>query len=405
MRANRKRTKSVLSLTLAVFLAGWLAACSDQAPTSLPAKTLTRTPDNLTQKGTKNLGNQQKAEQTYQAINKIFYRDNLKLYVERTEPKEGDKDYSTLWPFSGMLSALNAMATMPDNGANYKTELRRVLNELEQYWDSHGAPPAYDSYVVKFGGGPKFYDDNEWLGLDFVEAYHTLGDSQYLKKAEAMFDFAISGWSDDFGGGIYWRENDPSTKNTCSNGPAAVLALKLYQETHEARYLDWAKKILNWTRQLKAPSGVYWDHVMLGGELDKRTFTYNTGTILHSNALLYQITGDKTYLSEAQALAQASLAYFTTQDTRSGLAFYPDTPWFNAVLLKGYLALYQADPAHDPRYIQSMKSNLDWAWEHARDGRGLFSPDWTGQSGVTNPSKWILDQAAMVELYALFTRF
>lgn len=377
-----------------------LAACGAQTALPINPQPTVVSPG---KEVTKKLTYQQKAELTYEALTKNFYRNDQKLYLEHVVLAPGDKDFSYLWPYSGVLSAVNALATMP--GADYKAELRRVLTGLEQYWNDHSKPPAYDSYVVKFGGDRKFYDDNEWLGLDFIEAYHTLGDSQYLHKAQATFDFAISGWSNDFGGGIYWRENDPETKNTCSNGPAAVLALNLYQETHDQKYLDWAMKILDWVKQLKAPGGVYWDHIKLGGEIDYRTYTYNTGTIIHADALLYQITGDKNYLSEAQALAQASYDNFTTKDARSGLAFYPNTPWFNVVLFKGYLALYQADPGHDRRYIDSMRTNLDWAWEHARDEKGLFSLDWTGQSGVTNPGKWLLDQAPIVEFYALFTRF
>jgi len=207
-------------------------------------------------------------------------------------------------------------------------------------------------------------------------------------------------------GGIYWRENDPDTKNTCSNSPAAVLALKLYQETKEQKYLDWATKILEWTKPLKSlDSGVYWDHLTKEGTVDKRTFTYNVGTILHSNALLYQITGKETYLSEAKALAEASLEHFYTSDPVTNLRFFPDTPWFNSILFRGYVVLYQADPTHNPKYVEAIHQNIEYAWEHSLADNGLFSPDWSGKSGVTNPAKWLLDQAPMVEFYADFARF
>ena len=84
-----------------------------------------------------------------------------------------------------------------------------------------------------------------------------------------------------------------------------------------------------------------------------------------------------------------------------GQRILPDTPWFNAVLLRGYLALYQVDPAHDPLYLQNMKANLEYAWKHARAADSSFSPDWTGRKDLSNNVRWLLDQAAMVELYAL----
>lgn len=346
-----------------------------------------------------------RAEALYQTILASFYVPEFNLYREHSQVLPEDNAFSFLWPYSGMVSAANALAAAP-GGEKYHADLARVLDGLEQYWDERADPPGYDSYVREYGGGQKYYDDNEWLGLDFVDAYRTLGDPVYLEKAKAMFAFAISGWSDDLGGGIYWRENDTATKNTCSNGPAAVLALKLYQETGEQQYLHWAVRILGWLKQLQAPSGVYWDSLSANRTIDFRTYTYNTGTIIHANALLYAETGEQRYLDEARALADASIAHFLRNDPASGRAFYPDTPWFNAVLLRGYVALYRVDPAHDPRYIETMRANLDYAWRHARGMEGFVNPDWAGDATARRGTDgkegvyWLLDQAALVEMYA-----
>lgn len=346
-----------------------------------------------------------RAETLYQTILTSFYVPEFNLYREHNQVLPEDNAFSFLWPYSGMISAANALAAAP-GGEKYHADLVRVLDGLEQYWDEHADPPGYDSYVREFGGGQKYYDDNEWLGLDFVDAYRTLGDPAYLEKAKIMFAFAISGWSDDLGGGIYWRENDAATKNTCSNGPAAVLAMKLYQETGEREYLDWAERILDWLKPLKAPSGVYWDSISDKRTIDFRTFTYNTGTIIHANALLYRETGEQQYLEEARALAESSVAHFMHNDPQSGQAFFPDTPWFNAVLLRGYIALYHADPQHDPRYIETMRANLDYGWTHARGEDGFINPDWAGDASVQRGTDgkegvyWLLDQAALVEIYA-----
>jgi predicted alpha-1,6-mannanase (GH76 family) len=308
-----------------------------------------------------------------------------------------------------MVAALNALARMPDGGAAYREDLVRALDGADQYWSSSGRPPGYASgLTTKNGGGRKFYDDNEWMGLELVEAYRTLKDPKYLQKAQDVFRFVISGWSDELGGGIYWREwkdgDPPPTKNTCSNGPAAVLAMKLYEETKDPAYLEWAQRILDWVVKLRTPDYVYWDHLNSDGSINKGAFTYNVGTVLEANALLYKATGEKRYLEEARKLADGSLAHFAKRDASAGLAFYPKTPWFNVVLFRGYIELYRVDPEKKKKYIEAMRSNVLYAWEHARDSKGLFSKDWSGKTGIGEAHKRLLDKAPMVEFYALLAQ-
>ncbi|WP_338786142.1 glycoside hydrolase family 76 protein [Metabacillus sp. FJAT-53654] len=346
---------------------------------------------------------QEMAEQTYHALLNRFFLKHEGLYLEHYQKKEEDQEVSFLWPYSGVISAINALAKMPSIGKQYYHDLINVLDGLEKYWNEQSKPEAYDSYVIKYGGGQQFYDDNEWLGLDFIEAYHTLGDKKYLQKAKMMFDFAISGWSEDKGGGIYWN-TDKKTRNTCSNGPAAVLAIQLYEVTGDMKYLDWAIKILKWTKQLESPNeGIYWDNIREDGSIDQTTYTYNVGTIIHSNALLYKLTNEDIYLIEASRLAESSLEYFLKKKNDLSFAVFPDSPWFNVILFKGYLALYHADPSRNRMYINAIQANVNYAWKHARDENGLFSKDWTGEKGVSQEHKWLLDQAPMIEFYALLT--
>ncbi|MCL6442761.1 MAG: glycoside hydrolase family 76 protein [Alicyclobacillus sp.] len=343
-----------------------------------------------------------RAMQTYDALRSCFHLADSGLYLEHYVPKTGDPRVSYLWPYSGVLSALNALAQIPSITDKYKGELTRAVDRLSHYYDSDADPPGYKSYLHAEGGGPKFYDDNEWLGLEFVRAYRTFGEEEYLRAAVQMFEFAISGWTEHLGGGIYWNQSEPNTKNTCSNGPAAVLALQLYQETGHQKYLDWALRILHWLNRLRDPeTGVYWDHIRLDGTIDKRTYTYNVGTVLHANALLFAITQDVAYLQEARTLARDAHCFFARHVEGIDIPMYPDTPWFNAVLLRGYIALYEVDPLRCKEYLDVMSANVDFAWQHSRDRNGLFSSDWTARRGVSEPHKWLLDQAAMVEIYAL----
>jgi len=347
----------------------------------------------------------QRARQTFEALIQHFYVQTENLCVERIPHVEGDREYAYVWPYTGVVSAAIALSKAPAADDRDHMTAKRMLAGLEQYFDAD--VHAYDSYVRRFGGGQKFYDDNQWIGMECLQAWHVLHESIWLERAIGIFHFMLQGWSDQHGGGIYWRENDKGTKNTCSNGPGAVLALMLYEETREAQYLDWALRILDWVKQLKDPiTGVYFDAINADNTIDRRMFTYNTGTPLHANALLYRITGEAVYKHEATALAEAAERVFARTMEGRSVRFFPNTPWFNLILLRGALVFQPFDDsATCPalRLVERMAANLDYAWDHARDENGLFGADWAGQTQVD--PRWLLDQAAMVECNVLLEQF
>jgi hypothetical protein len=336
-------------------------------------------------------------------LNKIFELYFIKeygLFKENFPSKKDDKPVSYLWPFSGLLSALTTLIQVP-NGEKYKDKLNIILEGLEKYWDDTRFPPAYQSYPKEFGGGDRFYDDNLWVGLDLVDLYNFSRDKKYLEKAKNIFKFALSGWSEDLGGGIFWCEQNKITKNTCSNGPFVLLSLKLYEITNDKFYLDWGTKAYNWTKnKLQAPEGVFWDNINLKGNIDRRLYPYNSGTMLHSSVLLYKITKDERYLKEAQRIAKASFNIFT-YISKNGERFFYKHPWFVTILFRGYLELYKID--NYPEYINTLVRNINYAWENAKDEYGLIYHDWSGEVNEKKSPRWLLHEACMVELYARIT--
>lgn len=315
----------------------------------------------------------------------------------------GDRPVAYLWPFSALVSGLGARARVRQDEESV-ADFIASLQTLELYFDEpEGEPAAWASFPPIYGGGDRFYDDNQWLGIDFLHAYEMTGDEVWLQKSLIVWDFSMDGWDEiDHGGGIFWKENDISTKNTCSNGPAAVHAMMLYEATGDQQYLDWAIRIMEWLEATlyDEVSGVYWDHISIDGRIDRTRWSYNTGTPMEASCRLYTATGDDTWLQKAKGLAEASLRVFAGAIDDNGVRTFPPNPWFNAVLQRGYNALYGIDPDKDRQYIEALPNSLLRAWPANLTGDGLLPPDWSRRAESEAPLD-LLEQAAVIEIASL----
>ncbi|WP_207774302.1 glycoside hydrolase family 76 protein [Sphingobacterium corticibacter] len=320
-------------------------------------------------------------------------------YLATNENKNKTNPYSYLWPFSGSLSAYVALYEQHEDAAMKSHIDQVVLPGLENYYDTR-QPAGYASYINSAAQSDRFYDDNVWLGIDFTDLYLQTNEHKYLDKAQEIWQFVESGMDEKLGGGIYWCEQKKESKNTCSNAPAVVYLLKLYEATQSQAYLDQAIQLYAWTKDnLQDPKDhVYWDNINLAGKVQEAKYPYNTGQMIQAGALLHKITGKKEYLADAQASAKGGFKQFFTKDAA---ASYPQLNrsdnWFIAVMLRGYVELYQQDK--DQQYIDAFKANMDHAWTGMRNSDGLFSKDWTGKNNNSD-KKWLLDQFAIAEMYA-----
>lgn len=344
----------------------------------------------------------------YLAPNTNLLRENYPFddkytasYLASEDQKNSPNQYSYLWPYSGTFSAVNALfETSGDK--QYQTILdTKVLSGLEEYFDQKRTPSGYSSYINSAPESDRFYDDNVWLGIDFTDTYMLTNDEGYLTKAKLIWDFVASGIDEKLGGGIYWCEQKKESKNTCSNAPGSVFALKLFMATRDSLYFEQGKTLYEWTKkELQDPSDyLYFDNVNLEGEIGEAKYPYNSGQMLQAAALLYKLTNDKAYLTDAENIAKSGHNYFfqdfTTPEGESFKILKRNDVWFIAVMLRGYIELYHLD--NNKTYLESFQKNLDYAWTHTRDNTGLFNVDWTGEK--KDDKKWLLTQAAMVEMY------
>ncbi|SEW49788.1 glycoside hydrolase family 76 protein [Chitinophaga arvensicola] len=327
--------------------------------------------------------NRQKAEALQKAVDRYLYESKTGLYIQTSDRTKNHNPHADLWGLCGLIQAANEMERMIPG----KAYMAPVIGAINQYYDPIPPAPGYASYVLKERREDRYYDDNQWIGIAYLDAYTRTGKKWYLEKGEEIYRFMMTGYDTVSGGGLYWKEGDNTTKNTCSNGPGILLALQLYDATHQQAYLDTALLLYHWVnRYLRSADGVYWDAIKPAenNRIDSAAYTYNTGTMLEANVKLYQITKQGAYLKEAQHIAEGSYRHFF----RNGR--FHSSYWFNAVLLRGYEALYRADS--QPKYIRAMQDYADKVWAQDRNpGNNMLG---------TRPEKELLGQAGMMEIYA-----
>mgnify|MGYP002543406695 FL=1 len=381
-------------LLIMAFAASVFAACCNNGGAACDARNLDRAKATL-----------DSIYAHYGVAENRLLRENYPFNVDYTASYLASADqarpnpYSYLWPFSGTLSAVN---TILEADASYRSVLDgRVLPGLAEYLDTTRMPAAYASYINTASASDRFYDDNVWLGIDFCDIYEATGDKKYLAEAEMIWKFIESGTDDVLGGGIYWCEQQKHSKNTCSNAPGTVYALKLYAATGDERYLAQGKALYAWTKEhlLDPEDGLYFDNIGLDGKIGRAKFAYNSGQMVQAGALLYKATGDESYLKDAQRTAAACydrfFGEFTPQGGETFRIIDKGNVWFSAVMVRGLAELYAIDG--NAAYLGDVQRTLDYAWEHARDAQGLFETDFTGADKQSE--KWLLTQGAMAEMY------
>ena len=381
-------------LLIMAFAASAFAACCNNGGAACDARNLDRAKATL-----------DSIYAHYGVVENRLLRENYPFNVDYTASYLASADqarpnpYSYLWPFSGTLSAVN---TILEADASYRSVLDgRVLPGLAEYLDTTRMPAAYASYINTAPASDRFYDDNVWLGIDFCDIYEATGDKKYLAEAEMIWKFIESGTDDVLGGGIYWCEQQKHSKNTCSNAPGTVYALKLYAATGDERYLAQGKALSAWTKEhlLDPADGLYLDNIGLDGKIGRAKFAYNSGQMVQAGALLYKATGDESYLKDAQRTAAACYDRFFGEFTPEGGETFriinKGNVWFSAVMVRGLAELYAIDG--NAAYLGDVQRTLAYAWEHARDAQGLFETDFTGADKQSE--KWLLTQGAMAEMY------
>ncbi|MEG1585497.1 MAG: glycoside hydrolase family 76 protein [Bacteroidales bacterium] len=330
-----------------------------------------------------------------------FDEEHKVTYLADQEQIQLPHQYSYLWPYSGTFSAVNALYESTKDSFYLGLLEKKVLPGLNEYFDQKRNPGAYASYIVSAPESDRFYDDNIWIGIDYTDLFEMTHNPEYLHKAKQIWDFIESGTDDQLGGGIYWCEQKKASKNTCSNAPGSVFALKLFLATNDSSFFYKGKELYDWTvKNLRDTTDfLYFDNIRLDGKVDPTKYAYNSGQMIQAGALLHKITKEERYLEEARQTANgASEYFFYPKNEYDGINFRllkEGDIWFTAVMMRGFIELNAID--HNPEYLSDFSHSLDYAWKYIREENGLyngrFNPEKKGEK------KNLLAQAAMIEMF------
>ena len=337
-----------------------------------------------------------------------FYYENANTFSgfspQDPDPNSNFKGGASLWGYGGMLTAISAGALVDPQNETIRTYADLLVEGLASY----RYPVKQLYYTSNIRGGEPYYDDNAWIVLGLYELGKTYNDDTYIEHSRELLNYVMSGESPD--GGVFWKETVTS-RNTCSTAPTIIAALLHYQNNPEAELLEFAIRNYNWTVDtLKDPTDhVYWDNATMdefGVErIEKTKWTYNSGTMIWASVLLYEITGEATYLTEAERTASGALAFFYRGN--QGVFNYPVSPWFNMYLLRGFIELAKSKDDGSVDYmINTFVTSMNNAILKGKDDRGLILRSWgSGNSVATDQFLDLLDASATTEILFLIAYY
>ena len=374
-----------------------LVSCGEAASTSetTPAETTPEAPAvttvELTEKGipvnklaeVSALVGTHRFDEEALALMKLVIRDYYDKKGCRVLNENGDG--ITLWAVGSFLEAVGAVHKLyPEDEeilSVYKGLLDRGLKSFKVRYSAkkvNGVLPYY--YNSSAGNtGDYYYDDDEWIAIQYMEAYKTFGDEKYLQYAQEILEFVWLGWgigtkeSDNLGmGGIPWKVGTGPL--TCSNAPAAYAFATFSTLTEDKalseEYLTRSQTVYDWVKKYLRRNGYYY----IDGPGNNWSASYNNGLMLCSASMLYGITGDKTYFRDA--MQGARTAYSNNLNvTRTHVSFKEDieNEWMDAWLVKGFVEYYKIDDSNVTTYLDDCCRVMAFSIENK-----LTEGEWAG---------------------------
>jgi predicted alpha-1,6-mannanase (GH76 family) len=245
----------------------------------------------------------------------------------------------------------------------------------------------------------KFYDDEGWWALAWIDGYDLTGNKDYLSMAESIFaDMAVA-WDDTCGGGIWWSK-DKNYKNAIANELFLSVAAHLVNRTSgsvRSQYLEWGNREWKWFEAsgminaqglvndgLSKGSGQVSGHACTNN--GRTVWTYNQGVVLGGLSELSLANHDPALRKTAKKIATAAITHLVDNN---GILHDPCEPkcgadgvQFKGVFMRNLVLLDKSHP--QSAYGAFIDRNADTLW---RDGQGpnfQLCERWSGPFDSSN---------------------
>jgi alpha-glucosidase len=231
--------------------------------------------------------------------------------------------------------------------------------------------------------GNIYNDDIMWACIAYLRGYQISGVTQYRSIAKFNFDLVYSrGWDSLFGGGLYWT-TAKAEKNACVNGPAAIVSYLLYQTLGDTNYLTKAQSIFNWEKsKLYNPAnGAIYDNISTNGTINIWSSTYNQGTFVGAADYL----GDITNAMLASTYTKNNLGNPDSSGYNIMIEYGPDNnnSGFNGIGIR-WIAKFMKNRNFQYLYLPWLQANADAAWNTHRTADNLSWCQWLHQTPVAS---------------------
>jgi len=286
-----------------------------------------------------------------------------------------------LWESTGWWNAANALEVIIDYSLHMKATTYQSI--ISTTFEKNKKGNFLNNY----------YDDEGWWALAWIKAYDLTGDKRYLSMSETIFADMQGGWDMACGGGTWWSKRR-DYKNAIANELFLTAAARLYQRTSNRSYLNWAEQEWTWFKK----SGMINAQNLVNDGLNSAcqnnagiTWTYNQGVILGGLVDMYKITGERSFISQAEAIAETTIR---TLVDGNGILTEPcelsggcgaDGTQFKGIFMRNLSYLYQT--VSKAAYKDFIIRNVDSTWQNNRNNANQFGLKWAGPPDSVDASR------------------